>query len=180
MSEISGLRRPKGNSEYLPNLDQLLSQCELNYLLAQRAWPKLFEMRSEFLDSKESKKSFAEVGAEAQLFAENNAVCLIGEITNIEKYTTTLDLTIKRPSKVDKKSSAADSVNETKSEGLTKPTVLIVRLYHDAKMMEVMEGTGPGSLKAIYKDDNSTKQSDEKRQANRFVGECLRASLAKA
>jgi uncharacterized protein len=53
---------------------------------------------------------------------------------------------------------------------------LIIRLYHDAKMLEVMEGSGPSALKAIYTNgDKEKKMVDEKRQVNRFVGECLRS-----
>jgi uncharacterized protein len=75
------------------------------------------------------------------------------------RYTTTLKMTID--------ASLLDKV---------KPVKLIVRLYHDAKMLEVMEGSGPAALKAVYIGANSNhKQVDEKSQLNRFVGECLRS-----
>ncbi len=187
MSQISGLKRPKGKTEYLPNLDQLLSQCELNYWLAQRVWPNLFETRNALLNLQQKNGLSEAFELKEAFLAKNDAVCLIGKVTHFEKYTTTMDLTIQRPTdlRINNGSSGSATakvgteVAAKKSENLTKPIVLIVRLYHDAKMMEVMEGTGPGSLKAIYQNDNSLKQSDEKRQANRFIGECLRASLAK-
>jgi uncharacterized protein YqiB (DUF1249 family) len=38
-----------------------------------------------------------------------------------------------------------------------------------------MEGPGPAALRAIYENSAGGQTVDEKRQANLFVGECLRA-----
>jgi len=55
---------------------------------------------------------------------------------------------------------------------------LMVRLYHDVKLLEVMDKIGPKALKPINHSNNlGKKQVDEKRQLNRFLGESLKYCL---
>ena len=57
---------------------------------------------------------------------------------------------------------------------------LLVRLYHDAKLLEVMDKVGPKALKPVIKGSELAKeQTDEKRQLNRFLGESLKYCLSK-
>ncbi|MCW8877961.1 MAG: DUF1249 domain-containing protein [Kangiellaceae bacterium] len=141
-------------SRYQPDLDEMLSQCELNYLLMQRLSPEFMQQVVQSSDSEEANSH------EEWKFEE--AHCSIAmKITERAKYTTTLLMWVKSP-----------------TNAVSGQIELIVRMYHDAKMLEVMEGTGPGALKAIYElNDAQQRPADEKRQLNRFIGECLKACL---
>lgn len=91
----------------------------------------------------------------------NQAIELELTIVEVFKYTSTLELRLKVP-----------------SEAIKNRVKLVVRLYHDARMMEVVEGSGPGALKPVqHRNNRERKVADEKRQINRFVGECLSACL---
>lgn len=77
------------------------------------------------------------------------------------KYTTTLQL------RLNSNKSAANIGMD-----------LLVRLYHDAKLLEVMDKVGPKALKPVLKGKSlANAQTDEKRQLNRFLGESLKACL---
>jgi len=158
MNQIASTRNRTKAKAYLPDLEQLLSQCEMNYWLCERVWPEIFEAERA---AKKSITGDLPVTKEGNEFSfSNDVISLHGEIKDRAKYTTTMNLSI-------------DVYNGV----ISKPMSLIIRIYHDAKMMEVMEGSGPGTLKAIYTDDRQKRQADEKRQSNQFVGECLRACL---
>ena len=141
-------------NRYQPDLDEMLSQCELNYLLMQRLSPEFMRQVASSTDS--------EVAEQETEWHFADAHCTIAmEITEQAKYTTTLLMRINSP-----------------TNAVSGQIELIVRMYHDAKMLEVMEGTGPGALKAIYELNNAQQRpADEKRQLNRFIGECLKACL---
>lgn len=142
-------------AQYKPDLNELLSQCELNYILLIRLCPSLNNSEPKARSLTDSKTS----NDIAQFTDDSNSIYLSLDIVDGAKYTTTMKLFIKSP-----------------KIKLNHSIELIVRLYHDAKMLEVMEGSGPSALKAIYqKTDKEQKMVDEKRQVNRFVGECLRA-----
>ena len=94
---------------------------------------------------------------------QDDSVKLSFEISEIARYTTTLKLTVQTP-KIE----------------IARSGQLILRLYHDAQMAEVMEGSGPSALRAIYEQAADGKTVDEKRQANLFIGECLRACFRQA
>ncbi len=71
---------------------------------------------------------------------------------------------------------------EVRQEGgspwLPAPT-LLVRVYHDARMAEVMEPSGPRALLGRYFYPNpDMRQPDEKTQLNLFLGEWLSHCLA--
>ena len=134
---------------YVPDLDGHLSQCESNFYLMVRLIPELVDLH--------------ELKRDEQLQSlhwqfQSQSVQLTFTVTDIARYTTTLNLTVKTP-KVE----------------VMRSGVLIVRIYHDAQMLEVMEGPGPAALRAIYENSAGGQTVDEKRQANLFVGECLRA-----
>ncbi|TQV73049.1 DUF1249 domain-containing protein [Aliikangiella marina] len=134
---------------YTPDLSEFLSQCEVNYLLLLKLVPELQNLYEE--DSSND-------AVDSRWCLKSSALSLELRATEIARYTTTLDLVIRSP-----------KIKLLKSEKL------IIRLYHDAQMLEVMEGSGPGALKAIYEQvKGNQKTVDEKRQVNRFIGECLR------
>lgn len=137
-------------SNYKPDLDALLSQCELNYRL-------LLELAPDFLHLTPEK--FINVMKIHQKQFKCGMIDLSINVTDVAKYTTTMILVIKSP-----------------KIKLTQGIKLIVRLYHDAKMLEVMEGSGPSAIKAIPS-ALEQKPMDEKQQVNRFLGESLQACL---
>jgi len=84
-------------------------------------------------------------------------------ITERSRYTTTLEL-------------SRIAVGES-STWLTMPK-LILRMYHDAKLAEVLAWQGHKRLRPRYEYPNqSMYQSDEKYQLNRFLGEWLTVCL---
>lgn len=84
-------------------------------------------------------------------------------ITERSPYTTTLEL------------SRASTGNN--SNWLTMPK-LTLRMYHDAKLAEVLAWEGHKRLRPRYEYPNqSMYQSDEKYQLNRFLGEWLALCL---
>lgn len=97
---------------------------------------------------------------EFQWESQCDAVQLSFFITDVARYTTTLKLTI-------------SSLKVQIYQDMT----LIVRLYHDVKMMEVMEGFGPSALKAVHSPFFDMKPEDEKKQINIFIGENLNACI---
>lgn len=85
------------------------------------------------------------------------------KITERSPYTTTLEL--------------SRTVVGGGSEWLTMPK-LTLRMYHDAKLAEVLAWEGHKRLRPRYDYPNqSMYQSDEKYQLNRFLGEWLSLCL---
>lgn len=135
-------------SRYQPDLDEMLSQCEMNYWLAKQLLPPLKHAKSKAVEPKETVCELKAKGVQ-----------LIFTLKEVARYTDTFNLVIKTP-----------------NLKAFRHASLIVRLYHDVKMLEVMEGSGPSAMQAVYTQDNRPSKSiDEKQQVNRFIGECLRA-----
>lgn len=145
---------------YTPDLSQLQSQCELNYWLLNQLSSYFVRLGtlSEYSDLEKK-----------QCMISSPSVCLAFEVTAVARYTTTMTLT------VDSALEKFFSENGINGKNISSIS-LIIRLYHDAKMLEVMEGSGPSALSAVHdKPEHRLKPVDEKRQINLFVGECLRA-----
>ncbi|MGX5202740.1 DUF1249 domain-containing protein [Aliikangiella sp. IMCC44632] len=103
--------------------------------------------------------SAANIQPESQMWQlSGEQVKLSFYITDAARYTTTIRLSIESP-----------------NLAMVEFNHLIIRLYHDAQMMEVMEGAGPSALPALYPKGHKSKMADEKYQVNRFINECLRA-----
>jgi len=145
-------KKSNSRSVYQPDLDEFLSQCEVNYWLFQRLSGTFQGPCGENPDLTVNMQKWC---------IQVEKLQLLFEVVDIARYTLTLKLIIAIP--------------RVEHSGDIE---LIVRLYHDAKMLEVMEGHGPAALKAIQKKDSAKgKPVDEKRQINRFVGESFRACL---
>lgn len=138
-------------TDYKPNLDEFISQCEMNYQLILKLIP--------FLNIKKNVELSNECKELIKIQSKS------GKLINFQliekaKYTTTMMLRLQSPSE--------SSKNSMK---------LMVRLYHDAKLLEVMD-VGPKALKPIIRGKHlSNRQADEKRQLNRFLGESLKYCL---
>lgn len=138
-------KRPSNKAGYLPDLDDMLSQCELNYWLMKQLLAE--ELNHDSLQ--QTNRHIWTLAAES--------VQMTFKVTDIARYTVTMNLTISTP-----------------NLDLMRYGNIIVRMYHDARMVEVMEGSGPSAMQAIY-EQCGKKAVDEKQQVNRFIGECLRA-----
>lgn len=104
------------------------------------------------------------------------------EIVILERsrYTTTIQLAQKTPS------TTVLPMTAELGESLVIPQAwlylpkLTVRLYHDARLAEVLAWEDHKRLRARYEYPNRAMyQNDEKAQLNRFLGEWLALSLAR-
>lgn len=139
-------------SLYKPCLEEFITQCEINYQLILQLMPFLKVKRNDDLSL-----------ANHQIIEFNSiAGSKIGfKLVERARYTTTLQLKVQSS-----KSAAKIGIN------------LLVRLYHDAELLEVMDKVGPKALKPVNKGKTlANEQSDEKRQLNRFLGESLKHCL---
>ena len=140
------------SSRYKPCLEEFITQCELNYYLMVRLMPFLNVSRNDNLESNIT---------ESHRYQPVKGSNIDFKMVEKAKYTTTLQL------RLNSKDSAAKIGMD-----------LLVRLYHDAKMLEVMDKVGPKALKPVLKGKSlANAQTDEKRQLNRFLGESLKACL---
>ena len=145
--------------DYKPDLNEFISQCEKNYYLILKILPFLNINKNINLESK----------VEEQIkFCSESGYQLNFTIIERARYTTTMMLNLKLPTIVDE-------------SGIK----LMVRFYHDVKLLEVMDEIGPKALKPIIKDEKLTgnnrfhQHTDEKRQLNRFLGESLNYCIQK-
>ncbi|MBL4865426.1 MAG: DUF1249 domain-containing protein [Pseudomonadales bacterium] len=136
---------------YTPNLERYIGQCELNFCQLNRLLPLLHE-QDECIFGLDSP-----AGSTDERVSQ---ICC--QVIERCKYTTTLSL-----------------VQESNlANWLPKPT-LIVRMYHDAQMAEVLSFQRNRYLQATYAYPNDKMyQPDEKAQNNAFLGEWLSYCLA--
>ncbi|MBL4794554.1 MAG: DUF1249 domain-containing protein [Pseudomonadales bacterium] len=132
--------------KYTPNLEGYIGQCETNYCKLNRLLPFLHE---------EDTRTFGVETTTADGEYQITQICC--QVIERCKYTTTLSLI--------QESSLAN--------WFPKPT-LIVRMYHDARMAEVLSFQRNRYLDANYNYPNRKMyQPDEKAQNNAFLGEWL-------
>ena len=138
---------------YKVDLPLQMAECETNYarlikLLASGQHYSASNAQNEF-------RFMVTRGAQQWL----HVLC----ITERSPYTTTMVL--------------SRTAMETSSTWLKMPT-LTLRMYHDAKLAEVLAWEGHKRLRPRYEYPNqSMYQSDEKYQLNRFLGEWLTLCL---
>lgn len=139
-------------ASYKPNLDDFISQCEVNYDLMVRLLPRLNVSKNEQLTLLSQKRvEFRPVSGHKFDFS----------LIEKARYTTTLMLRVHSPSRT-----------------IEADINLMVRLYHDAQLVEVMDKAGPKALTPKNTGEAlRILQVDEKRQLNRFLGESLRYCL---
>jgi uncharacterized protein YqiB (DUF1249 family) len=91
--------------------------------------------------------------------------CLHIRIIERSRYTTTVQM-------------AQLDIRVPEHHGWLRMPKLTVRLYHDARLAEVLAWEGHRSVRPRYDYPNAAMyQSDEKAQLNRFLGEWLALSL---
>ena len=165
---------------YKPSLDDYISQCEINYCLVVKLFPYLSQAKYEKIEALNSaNKNLAKVDVRERLnhvkSGQDGPKQAVVKLRLVESttYTSTLEIIFKRPTKIVKGRFS-----------------LLARLYHDGKMLEVMDGTSTSELRAIEADQpenlrkvklDKSKSLDEKRQMSQLLGEslafCLNHSL---
>jgi len=139
-------------ADYKPNLDEFICQCEVNYSLIIKLLPWLN------LSKHDLNVAFQQKVVE---FRPKSGHKVDLHLIERAKYTTTMILRVHSPS-------LSSEANMS----------LMARLYHDAKLLEVMDKAGPKALEPVNRGNALlTKQADEKRQLNRFLGESLKYCL---
>jgi uncharacterized protein YqiB (DUF1249 family) len=100
-------------------------------------------------------------------FKVNDSLSYTIKIIECSRYTSTLEMSQK------------SLIGQTKYEFL-RPVVQ-VRLYHDAKMAEVISAQNIGSLKPSYEYPNAEMyQKNEKEMVNQFLAEWLQFCLTQS
>lgn len=131
--------------QYVPDLSAFMSLCDANYAKLMQLLPEFEEQDRRCFGLSRSRHALGEIHI---------------HISERCKYTTTL--TIKQFSRKDA------------SNHYLQPTQMEVRIYHDAKMAEVLSYQGRGGLQASYHYPNSAMlQKDEKALCNEFLADWL-------
>lgn len=140
---------------YKVDLPLQMAECEANYV-------RLHKLLSQYFN----KKIADQHGDEYRFLINRGVQQWLNQLRIIERspYTTSLQL------------SQASIAGE--SPWLQMPR-LTVRMYHDAKLAEVLAWEGHKRLRPRYEYPNQAMyQADEKLQINQFLGEWLTTALA--
>lgn len=158
--------------KYQPNLSSLLNLCDTNYMLLLK-----------ILADKEH------VG-EQQCFFISDFLSYTIDIKEVTRYTSLISIaqdssrlftstkfkTCSDPLKQKKHATNNNNVDE-KIIKLFRPT-MVVRLYHDARMAEVISSQNVRQIKPRYDYPNTDMHyPDEKKQINLFLKEWLQLCL---
>ena len=145
--------------KYTPNLRGYIGQCETNYWQLNRLLPYLHEQDERVFGIELLNK--APVDCELDQF-KSHVQQIRCQVLERCKYTTTLSLV----------------QDANIADWFPKPAI-IVRMYHDARMAEVLSFERNRYIQAIYTYPNKQMyQPDEKAQNNAFLGEWLSHCLA--
>lgn len=132
---------------YRPNLPNLMSLCEVNYMMILR-----------LLADKES------VGEQRDFLISDFLTYRI-KVKEVTRYTSLITMTQKC------------SVLSKTFTDILKPK-MVIRLYHDARMAEVISNQDISQVKPRYDYPNKKMHlPDEKQQINLFLKEWLQLSL---
>ncbi|GAA5130218.1 DUF1249 domain-containing protein [Thalassotalea piscium] len=135
------------SANYRPNLPNLMSLCEINYMMLLR-----------LLADKE-------LAGEERNFIISDFVSYRIKVNEVTPYTSLITMT----------QNCNALVNTLK--GFLKPK-MVIRLYHDARMAEVISNQDISQVKPRYDYPNSKMHlPDEKQQINLFLKEWLQLSL---
>ena len=136
---------PSTRRHYVPDLSAFMSLCDANYAKMMQLLPEFEHQNTRSFGLSRSKHVLGEIHI---------------QITERCKYTTTLNIKQNTQSNID--------------NHYLQPTQMEVRIYHDAKMAEVLSYQGRQGLKASYTYPNSAMlQKDEKALCNEFLADWL-------
>lgn len=140
---------PVQSRRYVPDLGKHLSQCEWNYHRLLKLLPAQTQDQCSYV-----------------IVSGKQHVQVKLHITERSKYTTTLQLV---------------HTQENLNESALWPVApsMVVRLYHDASLAEVLSCQQQTHFAPVYDYPNpAMHQRDEKAQLNRFLGDWLTHCLA--
>lgn len=166
-TKTKSLARRHQEQKYTPDLSGFINQCERNYMQLQK-------LMSTNHDGQWWQFNIQETHLTSHLI----------EISIVERCTYTTSLRIKQfiadkvASEADRKgnpkASKTYSDEEFNNKALIVEPEMYVRLYHDAKMAEVLSCQAVGKIKPSYAYPNKKMhQKNEKSQWNVFLGEWL-------
>jgi uncharacterized protein len=143
----------KKTSQYRPNLSNLMSLCDVNYMMLLR-----------LLADKEK------VGEKRRFFISDFLTYSL-EVNEVTRYTSLVTMT------------QDSSISREKLSDINPITdylrpKMVIRLYHDARMAEVISNQDIKQVKPRYDYPNQAMHlPDEKQQINLFLKEWLQLSL---
>ena len=142
---------------YVPDLTRLLDQCEANYFVLQQLLADATRACNAVV-SKDRTGLDAEASCEAEVLETGLIGALALTLVERDRYTCTWSLTEVGGS----------------SQFALRAGGLIVRLYHDAQLAEVLHWHNHRILKGSYPYPNADMlQRDEKQRVNEFLAEWL-------
>ena len=149
--------------KYRPNLIELMNLSEVNYMLMMRLMGQKagLTLKDNKQKSQVEQSSDSEtVGAKKHFFISDFLFYTI-TINEITRYTSLVTM-------------AQDAnVMGKKLSRLFRPK-MVIRLYHDARMVEIISSQDVHQVKPRYDYPNKAMhQSDEKRQMSQFLKEWL-------
>lgn len=155
-------RKPNGNTgKYRPSLSTLMNLCDTNYMLLLR-----------LLADKE------EVG-EQRCFFISDFLSYTVEVKEVTKYTSLITIAqdalflAKQKQTSNEKSSTKTNKSGLYCDSIFRPS-MVIRLYHDARMAEVISSQDIRQVKPRYDYPNTQMHHpDEKQQMNVFLKEWL-------
>jgi hypothetical protein len=144
--------KKQGKNNYQPNLISLMGLCANNYML-------LLKLQAGNVDENQQRRFFI-----------NDLLAYTIEVIEVTRYTSLITIIQDKLITV-----RPDVVKELYSALHPKMTI---RLYHDARMAEVISNQGITQIKPRYDYPNSgMHQQDEKQQINQFLNEWLHLCL---
>jgi len=148
-------------ARYQPNLVSLMTLCANNYLLLLKVQADKTQ-----LDQKRH-------------FFINDHLAYSVTVKEVTRYTSLLSFEqIAFEQKSLKHSVIDQTVNKTKAFSNSLLPCMSIRLYHDARMAEVISSQGVFQVKPRYDYPNKNMhQQDEKQQINQFLNEWLHLCL---
>lgn len=147
--------------KYQPNLVSLMTLCANNYVL-------LLKIQADKTALNQQRHFFI-----------NDYLSYSVTVNEVTRYTTLLSFE-QKPLKTSELKANDSSQIKTKAKTLTSALHprMIIRLYHDAQMAEVISSQGVFQVKPRYDYPNKNMhQQDEKQQINQFLNEWLHLCL---
>lgn len=144
--------RQQGKNNYQPNLVSLMNLCANNYML-------LLKLQADKVQTNEKRQFFI-----------NKFLAYTVQVLEVTRYTSLITIT------QDELKTVEPGVLKVMLSAL-RPRMTI-RLYHDARMAEVISNQDVVQVKPRYDYPNAhMHQQDEKQQINQFLNEWLHLCL---
>ncbi|NQY62487.1 MAG: DUF1249 domain-containing protein [Alteromonadaceae bacterium] len=173
--------------KYRPNLVELMNLSEVNYMLLMRLMRKKVGLR--IIDDKKTQADEEMVGDQRHFFISELLAYTI-TVNEVTRYTsvvtmkqntvlqeTTAKESVAKENIAEEGKEQSDNVLGNKLLSLFKP-VMMIRLYHDARMVEIISSQNVRQVKPRYDYPiEAMFHQDEKRQLSQFLKEWLHLCL---